>query len=242
VSNVTSGALSTYCYDSMWDYYRTPEDEVGSEFQGPRRNRARTNCIVYVYNVLKYGHTKLGRADVVRQLNAISPRESGMELARYLVGQSWKAHYWNPDVYKPRDGDGEHTETFTQALATYQYYDVRLSGMIVGYNKQQKFRTEGPPWYWPFGDSVKVSTEDPENLKVFDRLTKVKFAVCLARGAKHCFLLSYGDVFEVHWDQEGPRLYGRRKLYGYDWNSGIILTPPDSSFASRSVAALKAKT
>jgi hypothetical protein len=233
--------FSTFCFNSMWDYYRTPEDEVGSKFQGPRRNRARTNCIIYVYNVLKYGHTKLGRTHVVRQLNAMAPREDGMELARYLVGQSWKAHYWNPDVFKPKDNNSEHIVTFKNAINTAQYYGVSLSGLIVGYNKQQKFRAEGPPWYWPFGDSVKVSTEDPENLAVFEDLRKVNFCVGINRGGTHCFLMSHGSVLEVHWQHEGTQLYGIADFHDYEWLSGILLTPPDSSFVSRSIAAVKAK-
>ncbi len=241
MTTVTSGPFSTYCFDSMWDYYRTPEDEVGSEFRGPRRNRAITNCVIYVYNVLNNGYTKLGRASVVDQLKRMFPRQDGMELSRYLVAQSWKAHYWNPDVYKPRDGLGEHTVSFTTAVATAKYYGVSLSGLIVGYNKQEKHKTTPPPWYWPFGDGVKVSTEDPDNLAVFENLKKVRFCVGMNKGGTHCFLMSYGEVLEVHWDQEGTKLYGKSNFFGYEWNSGIILTPPDSNFTSRSIAAVKAK-
>jgi hypothetical protein len=241
VSNVTSGIFSNYCYDSMLDYYRTPEDEVGSKFGGARRNRAITNCVIYVYNVLNVGYTKLGRSDVVRQLKAMFPRQDGMELSRYLVGQQWSAHYWNPDVYKPRDGLGEHTVSFTNAVDTAEYYGVKLSGLIVGYNKQEKSKATPPPWYWPFGEGVKVSTEDPDNLAVFEDLKKVKFCVGINKGGTHCFLMSYGEVLEVHWKEEGPKLYGKTNFYGYGWNSGVVLTPPDSSFASRSIAAVKAK-
>jgi hypothetical protein len=164
-----------------------------------------------------------------------------MELSQYLVTQGWKAHYWNPDVYNKRDGDLEHKISFVNVLNTGNYYNVPLSGLIVGYNKQEKFKEERPPWYWPFGDGVKVSTEDPANVAVFQDLKKAKFAVGINKGATHCFLMSYGIVFEVHWRNEGPGLYGEADFYGYEWNSGIVLTPPDSSFVSRSIASIKTK-
>jgi hypothetical protein len=234
MSDVTSGKFSDYCFNAMWDYYNHHENEVGSEFRGDRRNRVQTNCVIYVYNVVSYGYAQLHRSDVVASLKAMFPRQDGMELSKYLVGQLWKAHYWNPDVYKPRDTQPEHIVSFKQALATRRYYGVDLSGLIVGYNKQDKFRTEHHGWIWPFGEDIKVSTEDPENLAVFEDLKKVEFLVGINRGGTHCFLMSYGDVLEVHWDKEGPAgLYGKADFYGYGWNSGILLTPPDSNFTSR---------
>jgi hypothetical protein len=239
---VSNGLYSDLCSTKMWELFRNQSGEVGSEFKGPRRNRAITNCIIYVFNVISFGYTRLGRRDIVNRLQSISPRQNGMELAAYLVTQNWKAHYWNPDVYHPRDGDGEHERSFTtMALARGTYYDVPLSGLIVGYNKQVKFTTEHRGWIWPFGRDVKVSTEDPANLAVFENLKQVKFAFGVNRGGRHCFLLSYGEVAEAHWDKEAPSLYERKPFFGYEWNSGIILTPPDSTFTSRSIAAVKAK-
>lgn len=241
MSEITSGNLSNFCYDRMWDLFLHHDHEVGSEFPGDRKARAITNCVIYVFNVLTYGYTKLGKNDVVKSLKSIYPRQDGMELAKYLVTQGWRAHYWNPDVYKPRDGESEHIVSFQTAVRTAIYYGVSLSGLIVGYNKQEKFKIEHRGWFWPFGEDIKVSTEDPENLAVFEDLKKVKFAVGVNRGGTHCFLLSNGQVAEVHWDKEGPNLYGQHDFYGYGWNSGVLLTPPDSNFASRSIAAVKAK-
>lgn len=241
MSDVTSGALSNFCYDKMWNLFRHHDNEVGSEFPGDKRRRAITNCVIYVFNVLIYGHTRISRPDIVSRLRAMFSRQDGMELSKYLVSQSWKAHYWNPDVFKPRDGLSEHIVSFQQALSSGQYYGVSLRGLIVGYNKQEKTRTEHRGWFWPFGEDVKVSTEDPDNLAVFQDLKKVRFAVGINKGGTHCFLMSYGEVVEVHWADEGPRLYGKTDFYGYEWNSGILLTPPDSSFTSRSIAAVKAK-
>lgn len=242
MANVTNGAFSDHCYNNMWELFRTPHDEVGSEFKGQRRNRAITNCVIYVFNVLNYGYKQMGRSDVLTKLKEIFPRQDGMELARYLTTQQWKAHYWNPDVYQPRDNDQEHTFSFVQAVRTKEYYKVPLSGLVVGYNKQVKFKEESR-WRWlpPGFEKVKIPLENPANLRVFEDLKKVKFAAGFNRGGTHCFLFTYGEVLEVHWDQEGANLYGRTPLYGYEWNSGVILTPPDSTFASRPIAEFEAE-
>jgi hypothetical protein len=79
VGDVTSGALTNFCYDKMWQLFRSHDNEVGSKFKGPSRNRARTNCIIYVYNVLDDGFAKLGRRDVVNQLKIMAPRQNGTE-------------------------------------------------------------------------------------------------------------------------------------------------------------------
>jgi len=214
MTDVTSGRLSGFCFECMWQYFNHHEGEVGSQFTGPARNRMKTNCVIYVYNVLSYGYALLGRSEVVANLKAMFPRQDGMELSRYLVGQGWKAHYWNPDVYKPRDGLNEHPFSFKLALDTGRYYDVSLSGLIVGYNKQEKEKTVGHRgWFWPFGEDIKVSTEDPENLAVFEDLKKVKFCVGINKGGWHCFLMTYCEVLEVHWNEEGPTgLYGKQNF------------------------------
>lgn len=241
MGDVTSGALTDHCYAKMWALYRNHDNEVGSEFKGQRRNRSLTNCVIYVFNVINYGYSKISRNDVLAQLKNMFPRQDGMELAKYLTTLKWKAHYWNPDVFSPRDGNSEHVVSFKTCLSTEKYYGVSINGLIVGYNKQEKFKTEHRGWFWPFGEDVKVSTEDPANIEVFQNLKKVRFCVGINRGGTHCFVMSYGKVVEVHWDKEGPQLYGQTDFYGYEWNSGILLTPPDSSFVSRSIAAVKAK-
>jgi hypothetical protein len=243
MSDITNGILSDYCYNKMWDLFRTPEDEVGSEFKGLRKNRAITNCVIYVFNVLSYGHSKVGKTNVVAKLKELFPRQDGMQLAKYLTTQAWKSHYWNPDVWQPKDGQSEHIVSYKQVLETSKYYGVPVDGLIVGYNKQVKTKKETvwiPTIPTPIGTiplpiTVETSTENRANLLVFEDLKKVKFAVGINKGGTHCFLMSYGEVLEVHWDQEGAKLYGKTSFYGYEWNSGIILTPPDSSFISNEV-------
>jgi hypothetical protein len=236
-----NGPFSDYCHTKMWVLFNNHTHEVGDRFEGPRRNRALTNCIIYFFNVVSYGYERLGRTSVVAALKSIFPRQNGMQLAKYLVTLGWKAHYWNPDVYNTYRGDNEHKISFTDMALYGHYYDVPLSGLIVGYNKQEKTKIEHRGWFWPFGHDVKVSTEDPANIAVFNDLKTLKFAVGINRGGKHCFLMSAGEVLEVHWDREGPRLYGKENFYGYEWLSGVILTPPDSSFNARSIADVKAK-
>jgi hypothetical protein len=200
MSDVTSGVFSDYCYNKMWDLYRTPEDEVGSEFKGSRKNRAIINCVIYVFNVLSYGHTNVGKTNIVIRLKEMFPRQDGMELAKHLTTQKWKSHYWNPDVWQPKDGKSEHIVSYKQVLENKKYYGVPVDGLIVGYNKQVKTKDETvwiPMIPTPFGTmpiprTITTSTENPLNLLVFENLKKVKFAVGINRGGTHCF-------FDVVW-------------------------------------------
>jgi hypothetical protein len=76
-----------------------------------------------------------------------------------------------------------------------------------------------------------------DNLGAFNRFKGVRFAYGLARGGYHTFLYSYGDIYEVHWDQERDNLYERSPFHGYAWLSGLMLTPPDSDFAGDDIKA-----
>jgi len=42
-------------------------------------------------------------------------------------------------------------------------------------------------------------------------------------------------VFEVHWAEQGAKLYGRVALKDYEWLSGAMVIPPDSNFTSEEV-------
>ena len=81
---------------------------------------------------------------------------------------------------------------------------------------------------------VTVSTE---NTAILEKASKVKFAFGIARGGYHTFLFAYGEVFEVHWDQEGMKLYGKKAFKDYEWLSGALIIPPDSSLTSDEVKA-----
>lgn len=80
-------------------------------------------------------------------------------------------------------------------------------------------------------------TVSDENLNILERVSKVKFAFGIARGGFHTFLFSYGEVFEVHWDQIGTGLYGKKAFKDYEWLSGALIVPPDSNFTSNEIKA-----
>jgi hypothetical protein len=241
-----SGIFSEHCFQEMWNLYNTPGDEVGSDFTGEKRGRTITNCIIYVSNVLIYAHDKIRRSDIserVKQLGKI--QQDGSKLANYLVRElGWSAHYWNPDVRNPRDSQSEHPASYKQVLETKTYLprssNLPISGLVVDYNKQNKkpervwVPVQTPPFPIPIPIPISVPAD---NTKILEKLEKVKFAFGISRGGTHTFLLSYGYVFEVHWDQEGPRLYGRRVFKDYNWNSGALITPLDSTFTSDEIKA-----
>lgn len=227
--DVASGLFSTYAENKMWDLLKSHDDEVGSHFTGDRKGRSLTDCITYVRKVLIYAYEQVGNkeiADAIRKTPA-----DGVPLALYLTSIGWHAHYWNPDVKNPRDKDSEHPVSYKKVLATGKYYSVPVSGLVVDYNKQDK--TPKKELVTAPSPSVPRYVDVPaDNMKIFERVSKVKFACCLARGGMHTFLFSYGMVFEVHWMEEGTRLYERSAFYAYGWNSGLLLTPPDSTFTS----------
>jgi len=80
-------------------------------------------------------------------------------------------------------------------------------------------------------------TVSSDNLAILETVSKVKFAYGIARGATHTFLFSYGEVFEVHWEHEGAKLYGSRSFKDYNWFSGALIIPPDSTFTSEEIKA-----
>jgi RHS repeat-associated protein len=233
--------LSDYAYEKMIDLYNNHEHEVGREFSGNKNGRKDTDCITYIGHVLEYAYTKIGRKDIAQKIPPL--KEKGTDLAAYLVSLGWKAHYFNPDTKEPRDGDRYNNHKYSAYLAQVnkKYYGVALSGWIINYNRTNKTtKTEyvwipliPNPFPWipviPIPHPITVSND---NLAVFNRLTKAKFAVGIARGGDHTFLLSFGEVYEVHWDQEKDKLYEKSPFYDYQWLSGMVVTPPESDFAS----------
>jgi hypothetical protein len=243
VGNVASGAFSRHCYNKMLGLFNKHDDEVGDHSDaksGPaRRGRKLTNCFIYVYNVLNYAYTQSGKLEAAKSLKPILIggngflANNGTRLAKHLVSLGWKAHYWNPDVNDPRDGDGEHYDSFEKAKNTKKYYGVPISGMIVGYNKTKFFS-----WRHPIDGQAKKPSK-AKNIAAFNDFTKVEFAVGIARGATHCFLVSKGRVRQVHYFESDPKtLYGTVIFRDYEYLSGIVLTPPDSTYQSRPVSEI----
>jgi hypothetical protein len=239
--DVTNGIFSDHCYNQMWELFKTPEDEVGSKFTGDRRGRSLTDCIRYCKNVLSYGHNQINRGYAAERIMKI-PVPMGKKLALFLVNE---AHYWNPDVRNERKGDPEHSSSYkNMVLAKNSYYDIPISGVIIDYNKEVKttkrvwntipvitcppFVGQVPSISVPVGSTV-VSTD---NTAILEKLSQVKFAYGISRGGDHTWLFSFGEVFEVPFEEEGAKLYGKKLLKNFNWFSGCILTPQDSTFVS----------
>ena len=252
MADVTNGIFSDYCYNQMWNLFKNHDNEVGKYFKGDKAGRSLTDCIIYVSNVLIYGHEKIGRSDRNDEIRRLGLKlEDGSKLANYLVRTvGWNAHYWNPDVREPRDRQSEHPASYKDVLKEKVYLpnssNLPVSGLIVDYNKTTKKSSSETIWMpmnvpnpvlpiiIPFPSSVTVSNE---NTAILEKVSKVKFAFGLTRGATHTFLFSYGEVFEVHWANEGATLYGKVAFKDYEWLSGALIVPPDSDFSSDEIKA-----
>ena len=248
--DVSNGIFSDHCYNQMWNLFKNHDNEVGRYFKGNKAGRSLTDCIIYVSNVLIYGHEKIGRSDRNSEIKKLGINlEDGSKLANYLVRTvGWNAHYWNSDVREPRDKQSEHPVSYKQVLGKKHYIPERtnlpISGLIVDYNKTTKKNTSKTIWTSipiptlpvgiPFPNSVTVSNE---NTAILEKLSQVKFAFGLTRGGTHTFLFSYGEVFEVHWAEEGAKLYGKVAFTDYEWLSGALVVPPDSNFSLDEIKA-----
>lgn len=251
--DVTSGVFSSYRYEKMWDLFRNHNNEVGVKFPGSRVGKSLTSCIIYVSNVLIYAHQKIGFSDTSYRVQRIEQigidEQDGTKLAKYLVNEvGWKAHYWNPDVSdKSRDGTSEHSSSYKDmVVARSSYYYIPISGTIINYNRVNKNTKTvwssvpvitGPPMFGtvPHINIPVPSSVSTDNLAILKKLSEVKFAFGIARGGYHTFLVSNGEVFEVHWDQIGVKLYGRKAFKDYEFLSGAIIITPDSSFTSDAI-------
>lgn len=221
MSDVTNGIFSDYCYDKMWELFKTPEDEVGSEFLGNKGNSSITNCVIYVSNVLIYGHEKIGRMDRNERIEQLGRKEqNGSKLAKYLVEEiGWTAYYWNADVRNGRNGESEHSFSYQEVLNKKRYLpdstNLPISGLVVDYNKQNKTSkrvwiptpVDIPNPIVPVRIPIPIPVDVPaDNTAILEKVSKVKFAYGIARGATHTFLFSYGEIFEVHYEQQGAKL------------------------------------
>jgi hypothetical protein len=212
--------LTDYAYAKMLDLYKNHSHEVGSSYPGDKTGKQVTDCITYVQNVIRYAYTKVGKPEVSKRINFAK----GTDLATYLVGLGWRGCYWNPDVRKPRDQASEHPFSHHQAVKTGKYYGVKVKSFAVNYNLQSP------------------TPKAPNNTRVFRQLSLARFAYGIARGGYHTFLLSFGSVYEVHWDQIGAGLYEKSPFYTYEWLSGALLFPPKSRFVGDAKQAPAGKT
>lgn len=210
VAAVAPVTFSQHCEAKMWQLMKDSDTQVGSHYIGDGGGRSPTDCITYVRQVLEYGFGQVGQADKVRGVH--SRYEKGTDLARYLVSIGWSAYYWNPDVKNPRDGSAQHPVSYKLAVESSHYYTVPIeTKMIINYNRTP-------------------SSKKPNEMDAFLKFSKVRFSFGLARGGDHTFLLSYGMLFQVHWDKLGAGLYERSAFYDFEWLDGIVVVPPDAGF------------
>lgn len=203
-----------YALEKMLDLVATSDKQVGSKYPGNKAGLAQTNCIDFVTKVLVYAYEKVGNKAVAAEVR--KRVDKGTELAKYLVEQrTWRAHYWNPDVHHPRDLDDEHPYSYKQAVKHKKYYKVPLAGCIIDYNPTPMTKGETKP-----------------KTTALNAFTLVPFSVGIARGGYHTFLVSYGQVYEVHWDQASDSLYEISEFATYPWLSGIVVIPPKTAYTS----------
>jgi hypothetical protein len=211
-SALPSRTFSEYAEARMWDLLKDYGNQVGNKYTGERAGKTGTDCITYVMNVLTYAFEQTGKPDAAAGVRRNS--DKGHKLAQFLTGLGWSAYFWTPDSRNPRDGQSEHVVAYKKAVSVKAYYTVPVTGLIVDYNLT------------PGSKLARVA-----DTAAFEKFSKVKFAYGLARGGYHTFLLSYGMVFEVHWDRIGPGLYERSPFFSYSWLSGLVVTPHDSGFS-----------
>lgn len=181
---------------------RTEPDGVGKE---------KTDCITYVIKVLGKAYRETGNPEAAKTVAALA--EDGSDLARHLVDAlDWKAYYWNPDVRSPADPDEkrkqEHPSSYKDVVRTGIYdRKIKITGTIINYR--------------PTGTLTK------QDRKGLERLEGVEFAYGIAHGAQHTFLLSRGNVYEVHWKGIGASLYSMTPFASWKhWYSGAVMLPP----------------
>jgi hypothetical protein len=179
--------------------------------------------------------------------------EDGGDVAKYLVEKvGWTSFYWSPDVRLPADGDDKHPYSAQEARKKKKHYYqhpgqfpdryVPIDGFIVNFNPTPK------AWYESISGGSNV-VETKENKVGTQYLATVPFCYGITNGAIHTFLLSKGQVYEVHWEAYGPTSAdpddlsapAENKLYEisdfaddftnydkYGWLSGVLVCPPES--------------
>lgn len=209
--------LCDYLVSKMWDLYKHHDNEVGSNFRGDKRGRAITNCYMYAENVLIYAYSQIGRPDVVARIkkgwtDTRGLGQFGPGLAQYLVSLGWSSYYWNPDVRNPADGLSYHSAEYQQYKAGRSYYGyVPVQNFVINY---------------------RLTNPGNNDMSAYSEFAKFRFGFGLVMGGGHNFLYSTGQTFEVHWGNEGPgqgpqELYERKDFYSWEYQSGLLLVPPD---------------
>ncbi|ABD79972.1 hypothetical protein [Saccharophagus degradans] len=192
--------------------------QLKKEFPAKYQNHESSDCITMVIWVLQHAFKERGLHDVAKKIGTLGYK--GTELARYLINtHNWNGVYYNPDVNHPSDGKGEHNASYYNQVkrnCTYSVGKVPTSHKLINYRPSPNKVTS----YLPLTEKVTID---------YNKFKLIPFGVGLPKGGTHCWLYSYGKVFESHWDREFSNgLYTSIPLNQFPWLSGVIITPPNS--------------
>jgi hypothetical protein len=115
-------------------------------------------------------------------------------------------------VHNPKDGDNEHSSSYKDSLKGKYDGIIPISGFIINFRPT-------------FIEFAKATTRVIECL---DWFKTVDFAYGIARGGTHCFLVTKGKLWHVHYDRIGPVLYEINDFDEFEWLSGAVVFPREA--------------
>jgi hypothetical protein len=215
--------FSDFAYDKMIDLYDHHDDQVGSNLKKSNptlyEDFKSTDCITYVINVLAHGFESVGDPAAAKKVWSLG--KYGTQLAAYLVNtHRWKGVYVNPDTVHPVDADPEHNYTNTVVTKKCVYYKIPMAYKVTDYNATPAT----DPNFQKLRPKAGVTTLNTVDIASLD---SVKFGIGVSRGGMHTWLFSYGQVYEVHYDNVGADLYEASPLRTFGYLSSGIIVPPD---------------
>lgn len=178
-----------------------------------------TDCIEWGLEHVGAAYRSAGKAERWQEIHkeVSSTGKKATDLARLLQEDGWEGVYFNPDVANPfagpTDNGTEHLATARTAAKKGTYYGLKVHHHVLNYR--------------PTADAAQPTSRDMTGLEL---LKEIPFFFGLARGGKHAFVGSYGEISEVHWDGQpvNRHLMSEVPLEKFDWLSGLLLVPPKS--------------
>lgn len=216
-------SFSDHARDKLIELYNFHPNEVGCELkkQDPAAyaGYSITSCITYAINVISYAFEQVGKPGAAKHVRKLG--KHGNELSHYLVTtHNWQGIYINPDVVHSIDASTEHSYSNIQVGKTCAYYKIPIKYRVVNYSPTPS----SDPHFQKVNKTAPATPLNDVDVKILD---KVDFGFGISRGAKHTWLFSSGYIYEVHWDEIGPKLYERTAFAAFGWLSGAIVVPPD---------------
>lgn len=139
-----SKTFSQLAVEKIGHILKNHSNHVGNQLkiQNPEKYKdyIASDCITMAIWVLKDAFEKTARADIARRVGSLGHK--GTELAKYLIGtHSWQGVYYNPDVNRPYDGEGEHISSYylqVKKSCTYSVSKVPVSHGLTNYKPSSK--------------------------------------------------------------------------------------------------------